>query len=255
MAQCLTRAEYPGSPSRRTCGGQRRLGWPPLSRPPAAEGGGRRPAFTAAASPAILAPRGDGSVAGGPALERGAAVRMLQNAAATRGRKACGSECSDAICRLFLCSRCRVQVLVCRRCDRGQIYCFGGCAQEARRERRREARRRYQATDRGRAMHADRNRRYRARRRCVTDHAFSDQVRAPFAHSRRCAEGSPSRMRALSSLFPIGVRVRAPLGPAASPCWSPSAPTRPPTLTITPLGSPGSRPATRHLPSSRLRRL
>lgn len=102
-------------------------------------------------------------------LER-TAVRMLQNAATTRERTACRAECSDDICRLFLCSRCRVQVLVCRRCDRGQIYCFGACAQEARRERRREARRRYQATDRGRAMHAERNRRYRARRRCVTDH-------------------------------------------------------------------------------------
>jgi hypothetical protein len=99
-----------------------------------------------------------------------AAVRMLPNAATTGERKACRSECSDGICRLFLCSRCRVQVLICRRCDRGQIYCFGACAQEARRERRREARRRYQATDRGRAMHADRNRRYRARRRRVTDH-------------------------------------------------------------------------------------
>jgi hypothetical protein len=71
MAQCLTCAEYPGGPSRRTCGGQRRLGWPPLSRPTAAEGGGRRPAFTAAASPAILAPRVDGSDARGPVLERG----------------------------------------------------------------------------------------------------------------------------------------------------------------------------------------
>lgn len=169
MAQFLTRAEHPGGPSRRTVGGQRRLGWPPLSRPPAAEGGGRRPAFTAAASPAILPPRVDGLDARGPVLER-AAVRMLQNPATTRERKACRSECSDGICRLFLCSRCRVQVLVCRRCDRGQIYCFGACAQEVRRERRREARRRYQATDRGRAMHADRNRRYRARRRCVTDH-------------------------------------------------------------------------------------
>jgi hypothetical protein len=170
MAHLLTRAEYPGGPSRRTDGGQRRLGWPLLSRPPAAEGGGRRPAFTAAASPATLSPRGDGPDARGPVLERGAAVRMLQNSATTRERMACRSECSDGICRLFLCSRCRVQVFVCRRCDRGQIYCFGACAQEARRERRREARRRYQATDRGRALHAERSRRYRARRRCVTDH-------------------------------------------------------------------------------------
>ena len=49
--------------------------------------------------------------------------------------------CTDAgddetPCRMFLCARCRRQALVCRRCDRGQIYCAGTCAQEARREAR-----------------------------------------------------------------------------------------------------------------------
>ena len=79
--------------------------------------------------------------------------------------------CLDEIsCRIFLCVCCRRQVLVCRRCDRGQIYCTGTCAQEARREKQRNARRRYQATPRGRAMHAERNRRYRVRARRVTDH-------------------------------------------------------------------------------------
>jgi hypothetical protein len=34
--------------------------------------------------------------------------------------------------RLFVCVRCRTQVLICSCCDRGQIYCAGGCAQEAR---------------------------------------------------------------------------------------------------------------------------
>jgi len=87
-----------------------------------------------------------------------------------RERKACTVD--GASCRLFLCARCRIQVLICRRCDRGQIYCAGICAQEAPRERQRGARRRYQATPRGRAMHAERNRRYRARRRCVTDHGL-----------------------------------------------------------------------------------
>ena len=82
----------------------------------------------------------------------------------------CTAACADeASCRMFLCARCRSQVLVCRRCDRGQLYCFGSCAQEARHDRQREARRRYQATPRGRALHAERSRRYRARRRCVTD--------------------------------------------------------------------------------------
>jgi hypothetical protein len=71
--------------------------------------------------------------------------------------------------RLFLCARCRCQVLVCRRCDRGQVYCGRSCSQEARRCNQREARRRYQATERGREMHADRSRRYRARCNRVTD--------------------------------------------------------------------------------------
>jgi len=41
--------------------------------------------------------------------------------------------------RFFLCVRCRVQVLICSCCDRGQIYCADGCAQIARRERQRAA--------------------------------------------------------------------------------------------------------------------
>ncbi len=34
--------------------------------------------------------------------------------------------------RLFVCARCRAQVIVCRRCDRGQIYCDGDCSLAAR---------------------------------------------------------------------------------------------------------------------------
>jgi hypothetical protein len=97
---------------------------------------------------------------------------LLKTEGATR--RTCGPACADqASCRMFLCARCRSQVLVCRRCDRGQIYCVGTCAQQARRERQREARRRHQATPRGRAMHAERNRRYRARQHGVTDHSPS----------------------------------------------------------------------------------
>jgi hypothetical protein len=89
-------------------------------------------------------------------------------------RRTYGPACADqASCRMFLCARCRSQVLICRRCDRGQIYCVGTCAQQARCDRQREARRRHQATPRGRAMHADRNRRYRARQHGVTDHSPS----------------------------------------------------------------------------------
>jgi hypothetical protein len=71
--------------------------------------------------------------------------------------------------RLFLCLRCRQQVVICSRCDRGQVYCGRECASEVRRSRQRQARRRYQASERGRQMHADRSRRHRARGRRVTD--------------------------------------------------------------------------------------
>jgi hypothetical protein len=81
-------------------------------------------------------------------------------------RPGCASNLS---CRFFICGRCRQQVVICRRCDRGQTYCGPDCALEVRRRNQREARRRYQATVRGRRMHADRSRTHRARGRCVTD--------------------------------------------------------------------------------------
>jgi hypothetical protein len=77
--------------------------------------------------------------------------------------------------RFFLCARCRAQVLICRCCDRGQIYCSGGCAQEARRSGRRAANKRYQASYRGRMHHAARAQRYRARKKKVTDQGMPQQ--------------------------------------------------------------------------------
>jgi len=95
---------------------------------------------------------------------------------ADSARRICVAACADGVsCRMFLCGCCRSQVLVCRCCDRGQIYCIKTCAQKVRADRQREARRRYQATPRGRAGHAERNRRYRARMRCVTDHGLADE--------------------------------------------------------------------------------
>ena len=69
--------------------------------------------------------------------------------------------------RLFLCARCRRQVLICSRCDRGQRYCGARCSNPARRESLRAAGRRYQHSRRGRHCHAERQRRYR--RRCRED--------------------------------------------------------------------------------------
>ena len=75
--------------------------------------------------------------------------------------------------RLFHCARCRCQVVICRRCDRGNIYCGGGCAQQARGESVRAAGGRYQRSRRGRFAHAARQRRYRSRRRKVTHQGSS----------------------------------------------------------------------------------
>lgn len=52
---------------------------------------------------------------------------------------------------------------VCCCCDRGHRYCSDHCRQEARRRQRREANRKYQKTEHGRADHRDRQRNYRER--------------------------------------------------------------------------------------------
>ena len=89
--------------------------------------------------------------------------------------------------RLYLCARCRTQVLICRRCDRGQRYCNRGCAQEARRQRQREAAARYASSHRGRLCHAARAQRYRARCRNKVTHQGS---------LARCADASIAHMSA-----------------------------------------------------------
>jgi hypothetical protein len=86
-----------------------------------------------------------------------------------RGRLcASGPAPAKAPARLFVCARCRAQVLICSCCDRGQIYCAGGCAQAARYRAQRAAGQRYQTSRRGRLTHAVRARRWRARQKNVT---------------------------------------------------------------------------------------
>ena len=74
----------------------------------------------------------------------------------------------ESSARLFHCARCRRQVVICRRCDRGNIYCGKRCSQPARRESLRAAGRRYQGSRAGRLKHAARQRRYRFGREKVT---------------------------------------------------------------------------------------
>jgi hypothetical protein len=73
-----------------------------------------------------------------------------------------------ASARLFHCARCHARVILCRRCDRGHVYCTRGCARQARREALRRAGARYRATRHGRLNNALRQRRFRARQRKVT---------------------------------------------------------------------------------------
>ena len=75
----------------------------------------------------------------------------------------------ETLARLFLCLCCRVQVLICSDCDRGQIYCAKSCATPARRRSLRAAGRRYQTSRQGRHKHAERMRRYRARQRLAAE--------------------------------------------------------------------------------------
>ena len=69
----------------------------------------------------------------------------------------------DQPARFFLCARCRIQVLVCSHCDRGQRYCAIGCASTTRRALQRDAGKRYQHGRTGRIKHALRTRSWRAR--------------------------------------------------------------------------------------------
>lgn len=76
---------------------------------------------------------------------------------------------SDHPARLFLCACCRVQVLVCSHCDRGQRYCAGGCSAANRQAQQSEAARRYQCSRAGRFKHAARTRRWRERQAALAE--------------------------------------------------------------------------------------
>jgi hypothetical protein len=97
--------------------------------------------------------------------------------------------------RLFLCAACWQMVIICSRCDRGQIYCAKGCAREARRRAQLEAGRRYQSSRRGRLNHAERNRRYRARKKNVTHQGSIAEPNLLPRSSTVCASESPPASR------------------------------------------------------------
>lgn len=65
-------------------------------------------------------------------------------------------------CRIFNCERCHQEVVICRRCDRGNRYC-PPCAPLARAEKQRAAGKQYQQKEAGRLNHKVRQEHYRAR--------------------------------------------------------------------------------------------
>jgi hypothetical protein len=69
---------------------------------------------------------------------------------------------TESDCRIFNCGRCQREVVICRRCDRGNRYC-PPCAPLARAEKQRAAGAVYQKTEAGRVNHKVRQECYRAR--------------------------------------------------------------------------------------------
>lgn len=123
--------------------------------------------------------------------------------------------------RFFECARCRVQVVICSRCDRGQIYCSSDCSQIIRRTCVNEAGRRYQRSRRGRFAHADRSRRYRERQK-VTHQALpatipDDSLPADsaVAASWQLSHAESSTLRKADCHF-CGGRRQNPCGPATN---------------------------------------
>jgi len=106
--------------------------------------------------------------------------------------------------RLFTCARCRAQVLICSRCDRGNIYCGPACSQQARRASLRAAGQRYQRSRRGRFTHAERQHRYRRRSHKVTHQGSTPEV----PHDSLSPESRTALRHSLSS----------PPNPTQSPC-------------------------------------
>lgn len=105
--------------------------------------------------------------------------------------------------RLYNCLRCHTQVVICRRCDRGQRYCSAHCSGHARRDSLRRSAKRYRTSVAGRHNNAERQRRYRQRRReedkkKVTHHGSTPACRTALLLNRPSVE----RRAVIQSRFP-----------------------------------------------------
>lgn len=78
--------------------------------------------------------------------------------------------------RLYHCCRCQAQVILCSQCDRGNRYCAGECAADARSDSLKRASKKYQSTRAGRFKNAARQKYYRERQKQIVTHQGSPLV-------------------------------------------------------------------------------
>ncbi len=100
--------------------------------------------------------------------------------------------------RLYSCCRCHAQVIICTRCDRGQRYCAGECRHEARSESLKRAASKYQRSRLGCFNNADRQRRFRERKKQKVTHQGSIQKPLHALLKTRLTETKKTQILSLS---------------------------------------------------------
>jgi hypothetical protein len=84
------------------------------------------------------------------------------------------SRCTEVF-RASICPRCQKTFYICRRCDRGHVYCCRQCFFRNRCEKCRVYRRAYRQSPEGREDHRERERARRRRRRSLEKESVGDQ--------------------------------------------------------------------------------
>lgn len=100
--------------------------------------------------------------------------------------------------RLYSCCRCHAQVIICVRCDRGQRYCAGECRHEARTQSLKRAASKYQRSRAGCFNNADRQRRFRERKKQKVTHQGSTEKPLHALLKTRLTETKKTQMLSLS---------------------------------------------------------
>ena len=131
----------------------------------------------------------------------------------------------DRPARLYVCARCRAQVVLCSRCDRGNRYCGRACRRAAREAAQRLAAQRYQRSWRGRIAHAQRSRRWRQRRCAAAGGAPDDAQNV--THQGSQPAGAAAQLEAWTcDIATVGLP-HTPAGRAADPTVHSAPPQRP----------------------------